>query len=459
MKQTEGTADVALSFRKKIELVKMLDKLGVSVVETTPIINKKQDTLSVKSLSSAIKNSILAVPMDFNDPEAAKTAWNAVSEAAHPRLQMSLPVSAVQMEYLCHKKPSVILQLISDNISAAKALCPDVEFIAEDFGRADGQFLKDAIDAAVKAGATVITVRDIAGDMFPYEMMTRVQDLKKTLPAEVKLGVWCSNDYYMADASALAAVAAGADEIKTSPYTNKTASLNRFVQILAVKSDVCNATCDVKLTEVKKVVSRIKQMVEAKPNKPFDRIVESDKEIGEIKLSLSDDRQSVTKVVEKLGYDINEEDKDKVYEAFTRLASRNGVVAAKELDAIVASVAYQVPPTYKLESFVINSGNKITATCHLRLFKGDELLESVCIGEGPIDAAFKAIDSLVGRQYELDDFQIQSVTEGREAMGETIVRLRYEGKLYSGRGLSTDIVASGINAYLNAVNKIEFEED
>ena len=127
-------------------------------------------------------------------------------------------------------------------------------------------------------------------------------------------------------------------------------------------------------------------------------------------------------------------------------------VSAKELDAIIASVALQVPSTYQLESYVINSGNVITATCHIMLKKGDAVMESVCVGDGPIDAAFLAIEKVIGRHYELDDFQIQSVTEGREAMGETVVRLRFEGKIYSGRGISTDIVGSSIDAYLNAVN-------
>ena len=131
----------------------------------------------------------------------------------------------------------------------------------------------------------------------------------------------------------------------------------------------------------------------------------------------------------------------------------------KELEAIVASNALQVPPTYKLESYVINSGNVITATAVIKMTKNDQPVSSVSTGDGPIDAAFLAIEKIVGRHYELDDFQIQAVTEGREAMGETIVKLRSEGKLYSGRGISTDIIGSGIRAYINALNKIVYEEE
>jgi 2-isopropylmalate synthase len=119
----------------------------------------------------------------------------------------------------------------------------------------------------------------------------------------------------------------------------------------------------------------------------------------------------------------------------------------------------QVPPTYVLESYVVNSGNTISATAHLKLHKQDKMLQGVSIGDGPIDAAFLAVEQITGQHYELDDFQIQAVTEGREAMGQTVVKLRAGGKVYSGRGISTDIVGAGIQAYLSALNKILYEEE
>jgi len=118
----------------------------------------------------------------------------------------------------------------------------------------------------------------------------------------------------------------------------------------------------------------------------------------------------------------------------------------------------QVPPTYKLISYVINNGNIISSSAQLRLSKGDEELEGICIGDGPVDAAFRAIEQIIGRHYELDDFQIQTVTEGRDSMGSALVRLREGGKLYSGTGISTDILGASIRAYINALNKIVYEE-
>ena len=162
--------------------------------------------------------------------------------------------------------------------------------------------------------------------------------------------------------------------------------------------------------------------------------------------------------VARLGYDLPPEDQAAVYEAFQRVASKKESVGSRELDAIVASAALQVPATYVLESYVINSGNQIKATANVRIRKGEEALQAVCMGDGPIDAALLAIEQIAGQHYELDDFQVNSVTEGQEAMGETVVKLIWEGKVYSGRGISTDIIGSSIRAYINALNKIVYEE-
>ena len=166
----------------------------------------------------------------------------------------------------------------------------------------------------------------------------------------------------------------------------------------------------------------------------------------------------IAAALKKLGYDLSEEDGSHVWEAFRRIASRKEQISSKELDTIVASTAMQVPATYRLDSYVITSSNVISSVAHIKVKKDEEVLEGLTPGDGSIDAAFLALEQIVGCHYELDDFQIQAVTEGREAMGETLVKLRSNGKLYSGRGISTDIVGAGIQAYINALNKIVYEE-
>ena len=261
----------------------------------------------------------------------------------------------------------------------------------------------------------------------------------------------------MANAAAVAAVRAGADEVKTSACGGFTTTLDKLVHILKLRGADYGLSCSVRDTELLRGVAQIRRLCEGKRS-PAAAPSAGYAEGGDLRLSVHDDLGAVVQAAEKLGYELSEEDAAKVYESFRRIASKKESVSARELDAIIASAALQVPPTYRVESYVINSGNTISATSHIRMRKGEQLLDGLAVGDGPIDASFQAMEQIVGRHYELDDFQIQSVTEGREAMGETVIRLRADGRLYSGRGISTDVISSAIRAYINAVNKIVYEE-
>ena len=458
MKQT-GT-DISLSFREKIELSKLLDKLGVTVIELEPLVQPKIDALRIKSVAAAVKNSIVAVPVAL-DSENVRLTWNALKEAKKARLQVCAPVSSVQMEYLFHKKPEAMVEAVCRTIRDCCDLCRDVEFVADDATRSDPAFLYQIISAAIDAGAKTVTVCDTAGAMLPNEFTAFIRELYAGVPAlnNVVLGISCSDNLSMADSCAFGAVRYGACEIKAASYCVNMVSLPNVAKVLAAKGDFYNATCSVRTTEMKRIVSQITRMCQTgrKKSSPFDSGVQDDD--GSMYLTSHDDLSAVMKVALHLGYDLSEEDGAKVFEAFQVIAQKKDKVSAKELDAIVASAAMQVPPTYIMDSYVVTSGNTISATAHLKLHKHEKVLEGVSIGDGPIDAAFLAVEQITGQHYELDDFQIQAVTEGREAMGQTVVKLRANGKVYSGRGISTDIVGASIHAYINALNKIVYEED
>jgi len=457
---TMKQAGATLSFREKIELSKLLDKLGVSVIELEPIVQPRQDSLRIKSVAAAVRDSIVAVPVAL-DPEQVSLTWAALKEARKPRLQVCAPVSSVQMEYLFHKKPDAMIGLIRSTVAACRKLCADVEFVADDATRADPQFLYDAVRAAIDAGAATVTVCDTAGAMLPNEFTAFLREFYAAVPQlkEVTLGVGCSDSLSMADSCAVAAVRYGAGEIKAAAYRVDTVSLPNVAKVLLAKGDHYEATCSVRTTQMSRICDQVARMCQTGRSKssPFDSGVRED--MDGLFLTEHDDVAAVMKMALHLGYDLSDEDGAKVFAAFLPMAQRKEKVGIRELDAIIASAAMQVPPTYVVESFVVTSGNTISATAHLKLHKHDKVLEGVCIGDGPIDAAFLAIEQITGQHYELDDFQIQAVTEGREAMGQTVVKLRSGGKLYSGRGISTDIVGASIHAYINALNKIVYEEE
>ena len=446
-----------LSFKEKIELAKLLDKLGVDVIELEGIENPRIDSLRIKSIAAAVFESTVAVPVAMNG-ESIESSWCAVKEAKKPRLQVSAPTSAVQIEYLFRKKPDALIKDIAETVAKCAALCPDVEFIANDATRSEQDFLTLALKTAIDAGATTVTLCDTAGNMLPTELADFIARQYEMLPElkKVALGVSCSDELSMAEACAISAVAAGAEQIRASVYPINLASLANIARILAARSDSIGAVTGVRTTQLTRIIEQADRICQA--DKKKNSLSQNQGE-EDIFLTVHDDLSALTLAATKLGYDLSDDDAAKVYNAFKQIAEKKEKVGLKELDAIVASSAMQVPATYKLDTYLITSGNTVSATAHIKLTKDDSPLEGVYIGDGSIDAAFKAIENIVGCHYELDDFQLQAVTEGREAMGQTVVKLRSGTKVYSGRGISTDIVGAGIQAYLSALNKIIYEED
>ncbi len=449
----------ALSFKEKIELAKLLDRLGVDVIELEGIENARVDSLRIKSVAAAVTESIVAVPVQLSR-QGVEAVWSAMQQAKKPRLQVCAPVSAVQMEYLFHKKPETMLEAIGETVAFCKTVCEDVEFIADDATRSENAFLQQAVSAAIQAGATTVTLCDTAGTMLPAEFGAFVADLYQSVPAlhTVCLGVSCADNLSMADACAVAAAAEGAAELKVAAYPLNSADLANVARLLAAKGESLGVESTVRVTQLSRIMDQITWMCQSGKGKTA-MFAGAAGETSGIYLTAHDDCAAVAKAVESLGYDLSQEDITKVYEAFQQIAARKEQVSTKELDAIVASAAMQVPAAYKLDTYVITSGNTISATAHIKLSKDGQPVEGVYIGDGSIDAAFLAIEKITGYHYELDDFQLQAVTEGREAMGQTVVKLRSGGKVYSGRGISTDIVGAGIQAYLSALNKILYEEE
>ena len=449
--------ELRLTFKEKIELAKLLDKLGVDLIELDAIENARTDALLIKSIVSAVSGSRIAVPVALGSEESIERTWAALKNAEAPRLQVYAATSPVQIEYLFHKKPDAMLETIGATVAACRARCADVEFIAGDATRAEASFLTKAIETAIKAGATTVTLCDTAGTMLPSEFAAFVKAQYTALPclSQVTLGVSCNNTIAMADASAVMAVGEGAGQIRAAAHTDTDTSLSNVVRILTAKSDTLGATTGVNATQLGRITAQIERLCHSGKN-AAPTATEPDEDVF---LTAHDTEEAVLTATARLGYDLSAEDAQKVYAAFKQIADKKEKVSFKELDAIVASAAMQVPSTYTLDTYVITSGNTISATAHIKLIKNGETVEGVYIGDGSIDAAFQAIEKITGCHYELDDFQLQAVTEGREAMGQTVVKLRAGGKVYSGRGISTDIVGAGIEAYLSALNKIVYEEE
>lgn len=443
------------SFKEKIELARQLNNMDVDVIELPLIENIKADTLLVKTISSFVKNNIVSVATGITI-EGIDNAVAALSNTTKPRLRIEMPASTVGMEYTCHKKAPQMIELLGKLVAYAKDKIDDVEFCAIDATRAEGEVLAELISVAIENGATTITICDSASELMPDTFADFAGLVaSKINSSKVELGVACDNKNGLAAANAVMAMKCGAVAVKTDVEGNNV-PLATISAIIKNSGEFNGFESGIRFTEFNRTYNQIMWIIgNSKNQKGTVAVSSNDDEF--ITFGASDDKETVTAAVIKLGYDLTEEDYSKVYEEFQRVTEKK-TITSKELEAIIASVALQVPTTYKLVSYLINNGNIISATAQITLEKDGESIQGVSIGDGPIDAAFLAIEQIIGHRYELDDFQIQSVTEGTEAMGSAVVKLRSGGKLYSGNGISTDIIGAAIKAYIAAVNKIVYEE-
>ena len=433
-----------LSFREKLNIARWLDAAGADLLELPALVHEKEDAVICRTIAGAMKNTAVAIPVG----ESPEAAWECVKDTAAPVLQVVLPTSTVQMEYTYHLKAPKMLEKIAALCKAAAALCPRVELVARDATRAEAGFLAACCKVAAENGATAVTICDDSGIFFPEDYAALVKELKEA--CALRLYVQPSDTLSMAAASAAEAIKAGADGIKTA-VCGGYLSAAVLADIFRVKKEALQADVALDTTAIHNIV---KNVIAEKPADTAAALAET--ESGAL-LDAAATLADITAAVKELGYDLSEEDYGKVYEEFKRVVAKKESIGARELEAIVASSAMQVPSTFHVINYVVNSGNIITATANLTLEKGGEKLSGVSTGDGPIDAAFHAIEQIVGHHYELDDFQVQAVTKGREAVGSALIRLRANGKLYSGNGVSTDIIGACIRAYVNALNKIVFE--
>lgn len=438
----------AAGFRQKLEAARKLDHLGLTAVEMPKLSEQEADVLLMRSLCSTVKRGVLALHTGITVEEVTR-AWDAVKGAEQPRLIVDMPLTSAQLEYICHLKPPKAIERIGELVKAAGQLCGDVEFVCGDVTRAELPYVKEALKTAVEAGANRITLEDAAGLSLPEEIAALVKEARGVIGDALPLSVRCGNELGLAISCAVAALQAGADEIKTA-YNDETGlTAASMAKLLRSRGADLKLESTLNVTRVDRTAGELDALLTAAPKALSTA--------GEPKQGDIPAGETLAQAIASLGYELDEADMAHVQEAAEREGKGRALNLA-ELEAIVLSVAQQVPPTYRVKSYIVNSGNTITPTAHVALDKNGETLTGLCAGDGPIDAAFLAIEQIIGRHYEMDDFQIAAVTQNREAMGDALVKLRHSGKVYAGKGISTDIIGAAIRAYLNALNKIAYEE-
>jgi len=476
LRESEQAHAARLSFKEKLETAKLLEKLQIDVVETGYVGASPADAVFIRTLASTLESSAVCVPVTLDKQDIGRT-WDALSKAKKPRLNIIVPTSAVQMEYAHKIKAEALLPLVGEITAHCAALCPDVEFTSVDSVRSEPEFLAAVLKAAIASGAGTITLCDSVGELLPNELSDFISSVYASVPElrNVSLSLHCRDTLGLASAAALSAVNSGVRQIKVSASAGAgTLSLEQFLNVIKIRGETLGISSNINATALQRTSSQLAALAGVGVGGGIGAGTGVGKGIGAGSAGrgsngagddkgegsgLSEDAgiEELRSHIESLGYDVSEDDLERIFAQFKEIA-RSKKVVDRDIEALIAETAGQSAPTYKLKNYVINSGNTITATAFIELTKDGAVSRALSAGDGPIDAAFKAAEQIFGAHYELEEFHIQAVTAGREATGDALVKLRHSGKLYSGRGVSTDIVGASIRAYLSAVNKIVYEE-
>lgn len=441
-----------LLFREKTALVTGLVATGANAVELPLFTGSREEEILLKTLAPLMKDCRLSLPVSGEEGIAEK-AMRCLTAAEKPRLQVEFPVSAVLLEYKLRTKEEKALEKLAALVKNVSAVCADTEVILRDATGAREAFLLQACRTAEENGAAALTLYDDAGQFSPAETAALFETVLKAVSVPVyyrpndTLSFGCAN--------AFAALEAGAAGIKTALTCENALHTDKFAAAFAVKGPLMGAECSLNLTGIRSESgSLLKSLTssEAKsgqlPASSADIFLDADSQPGDVEAAVS-----------SLGYELSPEDIGRVTDVLHGICRKKSSVGAKELEAIVASAAMQVPSTYHVESYLISTGNLTASMASIHLTKNGEALTGVATGDGPIDSAFRAIEQCIGTHYELDEFSIDAVTEGKESLGSALVCLRNGGRRYAGNGVSADIVGASIRAYITALNKIAYEED
>ena len=496
LRDGEQSPGCSMNLSEKIVMARQLEKLGVDIIEAGFAIASPMDFKSIQAIAQSAPNCIIASLARCNKLDI-DAAWEAVKDAKKPRIHVFIATSDVHMKYKLRMNPEQVLQTITEMTSYAKSKCNDIEFSAEDASRSDREFLAKCFSNAIAAGATTINVPDTVGYSTPQEMSELILYLREHVEGidGVDISVHCHNDLGMGVANSLACVKAGATQVECTVNgigeRAGNASLEEIVMALRTRRDFYDADTNINTLEIYKS-SRLLSNITGVPISPTKPIVGANAfaheagihqhgmitnaqtyeimnpdEIGiphrALVLGKHSGKHAVRERLETMGYEIPDEELEDIFTRFKKLADAKKVITSSDLEAltlhrskIVKPDDENAVPQCQLVSHSITSGSDIPKISYVKIKRDDKVMEGVEAGAGPLDAAFKVVNRLLGIEARLEDFSVRAVTEGEDSIGEAVVKISSSatGEMYTGSGISTDIVEASLQAYLNGVNKM-----
>jgi len=486
LRDGEQSPGASLNIKEKLLMAKQLAKLRVDIIEAGFPIASPGDFEAVKEISKTIKGPIIA-GLARAKKEDIEEAWKALKHAEKPRIHTFIATSEIHMKYKLQKTRSEVLRDAVKAIKLAKKYTEDVEFSPEDASRSDRKFLATVAEAAIDAGATTLNIPDTVGYAMPREFGELIKYLKEEVSNIDKaiLSVHCHNDLGLAVANSIAAIENGARQVECTingiGERAGNASLEEIVMGIYIRKDLLPFKTNIKTTEIynssrlfsrltglhvqvnKAIVGKNAFAHEAGIHqhgvlkKALTYEIMTPKLVGvkesHLVLGKHSGRHALIKRYKELGYDLTKEELDRAYAIFTDLADKKKVIFNEDLEAIIDDEIRTVPEIFKLLSLQVISGDKAFPTATVRLKKNNNIFQESAVGDGPVDASCIAIDKITKVKGKFLDYSIRSVSAGKEAVGEALVKVKFNDKVLTGKGASTDVIFASAKAYLNALNK------
>lgn len=487
LRDGEQSPGASMNVEEKIQVARQLKKLGVDIIEAGFPIASPGDFEAVNRISKEIKGVVIAGLCRAKDEDIERAA-EALKPAEQRRIHTFIATSDIHLKYKLRMDRDQVIEAAVRAVKKARQYTDDVEFSAEDATRSDWDYLCKVIEEVIKAGATTVNIPDTVGYTVPQEYGQLIEYLMNKVPNidKATISVHCHNDLGLAVANSLTAILKGAGQVECTingiGERAGNAALEEIVMALKVRNDFFKADTGIVTQEIyrtSRLVSKITGIV-VQPNKAIvganafaheagihqDGVLKErttyeimrPEDIGipssKIVLGKHSGRHAFKKRLEELGFSLTEEEINRAFERFKKLADQKKYIFNEDIEALVSDEVLRITEIYQLVDLEVSSGTKKKPTATVRMKINGEEKEITVSGDGPVDSVYKAITALTGSRAELNKFEIKAITGGTDALGEVTVILEEGGHTVRGQGSDTDIIIASAKAYINALNKL-----
>jgi 2-isopropylmalate synthase len=495
LRDGEQSPGASMNMAEKLEMAKALAGMGVDIIEAGFPIASVGDFEAVRAIASEITGSVVCGLARCNEKDIDR-AWEAVQFAQKPRLHLFLATSAIHREHKLRMTPAQIIERAVASVKRAKAVCQDIEFSPEDAARTEIDFLCEVVEAAIEAGATTVNIPDTVGYAMPGQYGKVIRTLKERVKNinQAVISTHCHDDLGLAVANSLAGVEAGARQIECTingiGERAGNAALEEIVMALKTRHDYFGLETNIKTERLypvsqmlstitglavqrnKAIIGRnafahesgIHQDGMLKERSTYEIMRPEDDGVPRTDLVLGkhSGRHALRDRVTEMGYSLTEPQLEILFNDFKALADKKKEVYDQDLAILIEKHLDETPSPWQLLSLHTTAGTSVVPTATVAIRRPDgEVVQDAAIGDGPVDAIFKAVERVTGVHANLHEFVVRSVSQGKDAQGEVTLELEVESddNSFRGRAASTDIIEASALAYLNAVNAIQSRKD